>query len=253
MADKDSIFSEGTTTSHEEKDYVAQAKKKFTKEDDTLDIEGLLNGKAESDKFIDQLLREKQEMRKDLDSRITMEDALSKLYERSTSNRSVTTTEERLPDNDVTTQVTTPTMGKEEILNMVREALVSESSKAKKQTNLAEARNILEQEFGNNFVMHLDKKAQELGVNREFLDKLAQESPKALVALVKDSNTPSPQGLATPPTSSVNVSQGSGGTRRNFKYYENLRKTDSRAYWSGTVQAQMYKDASSLGPDFYSN
>lgn len=231
-------------------DYEAEVKRKYSKEDGSIDYDKLLQGRIEADRFIDQLKEENKGLRNDLTSRVTIEDSLSKLLERSTSNNNEQRVVERLPNPNEAPIPPVPSQGvsKEEMLKMVREALETESSKAKKQSNLQTAVTELEKTFGPNYVEHITRKANDLGVPVEFFDKLASESPKALIALVSDRKQEG--NLSTPPLgSNVNASGVSSG--KNYKYYQNLRKNDPKAYWSPSVQNEMYANASKLGSKFY--
>lgn len=230
-------------------DYEAEVKRKYSKEDGSIDYDKLLQGRIEADRFIDQLKEENKGLRNDLTSRVTIEDSLSKLLERSTSNNNEQRVVERLPNPNEAPIPPVPTQGvsKDEMMKMVREALETESSKAKKQSNLQVAVAELEKTFGPNYVEHVTRKANDLGVPVEFFDKLASESPKALLALVSDRKSEGT--LSTPPVGSNVGSPTPVG--KTFSYYENLRKKDPKNYWSPSTQNEMYANASKLGPKFY--
>lgn len=238
-----SLFNNGSTTTV---DYEAEVKRKYSKEDGTLDYEKLFQGRVEADRFIDQLKEETKGLRNELNSRVTVEESLSKLLTRSTSNNNEPRVEERLPNN--TPPINEPKqVTKDDLMSLVKEALETESSKAKKQANIEAAARELENVFGNNYAGHLQKKAQDLGVSVEFFDKLASESPKALLALVSERKAEN--NLSTPPQGSVTNAPGNGG--KTYKYYQNLKKSDPKTYWSPAVQNEMYQYAAKLGPKFY--
>ncbi len=242
-----SILTKGTTT---QVNYEEEVKRKYSKEDGSLDYDKLFQGRVEADRFIDQLKQENQGLRTDLNSRVTIEDSLSKLLERSTSNNNERRVEERLPNPNEAPIPPVPSQGvsKDDMMKMVREALETESSKAKKQSNLQVAVTELEKTFGPNYVEHVTRKAQDLGVPVEFFDKLASESPKALLALVSERKQEG--NFSTPPVGS-NVNAGGATSGKNYKYYENIRKSDPKSYWSPHVQNEMYANAAKLGSKFY--
>lgn len=243
----DTLFERQETLPSKET-YVTKVKEKFSKAEGELDSTALLDAKAESDRFIDQLKEELKGLRNELSSRQSVEEALGKLVNRSASNNN-TNVEERLPETNMNSQKPNESsLSKEDIMSMVRDALVSESSKASKLSNLKQARSDLEKNLGPNYVAHLTKKAEELGVSTEFFDKLASESPKALIALVNQSNK---EVLSNPPSGSVNSSGNFGGNKKNYKYYDELRKKDSKTYWSPSVQNEMFQMLQASGPDFY--
>lgn len=242
-----SILNGGKTTPT---NYEEEVKRKYSKEDGTLDYEKLFQGRVEADRFIDQLKEENKGLRNDLNSRITVEDSLSKLLERSTSNNNEQRVGERLPNPSEAPIPPTPTQAasKEDLMKLVREALETESSKAKKQANLATAVSELEKTFGPNYVEHVSRKAQDLGVSVEFFDKLASESPKALIALVSERKQEG--SFSTPPHGS-SVNQGNTPQGKTYKYYESVRKSDPKTYWSPSFQNEMYANAAKLGSKFY--
>lgn len=244
-----SIFNQDQKTNDDTGvDYVEQVKKKFSKEDGAIDVEALIKGKAESDRFVKHILNEKQEMRTELENRLKMEDFLAKLSERpGISNAPEPKGEEKPVENEHNKSA----LDKDSVMALVREALNTESTKATKTKNIMESKTELEKIFGNNYAQHLEKKAAELGVNKEFFDKLAQESPKALINLVKEPSNST--GNFTPPNSNTNTNAMAGvGNERSSKYYSDLRKNNPKLYWSTSTQSQMYKDATRLGDKFYS-
>lgn len=250
----DTLFERQETLPSKE-EYVVKVKEKFSKAEGELDTAALLDAKAESDRFIDQLKEETKSLRNELSSRQSVEEALGKLVQgntnRSTSNNNQPPVEERLLNEMNSQKPNESSLSKEDVMSMVRDALVSESSKAKKLSNLQHARSELEKNLGPNYVSHLTKKAEELGVPTEFFDKLASESPKALIALVNQSSS-NKDVLSTPPSSNgMNSSINGSGNKKTYKYYEDLRKKDSKTYWSPSVQNEMFKTLQAMGPDFY--
>lgn len=243
-----SILTKGTTNPV---NYEEEVKRKYSKEDGSIDYDKLFQGRVEADRFIDQLKQENQGLRTDLNSRVTIEDSLSKLLERSTSNNNERRVEERLPHPNEAPTPPVPAQGvsKDDMMKMVREALETESSKAKRQSNLQVAVTELEKTFGPNYVEHVTRKAQDLGVPVEFFDKLASESPKALLALVSERNKEG--NFSAPPVGSNVNASGGASSGKNYKYYENIRKSDPKSYWSPHVQNEMYANAAKLGSKFY--
>lgn len=245
-----SIFSNPSSTVAEGVDFVEQAKKKFSKEDGTLDVDALLKGKAEADRFIEQLKHETAQIRNDLASRLSVEEALSKLVATPASGTSNNQrVEERLPETP--NKETPAALAKDDVLALVREALATESSKAKQASNIEVAKQELEKTFGSNYITHLQKRADELGVNPDFLNRLASESPKALLALVNDGKTSTQSNLSTPPETNIMSGTQSNVGSKNYKYYDSVRKSDPRKYWSPSFQNEMYANAAKLGPKFY--
>lgn len=161
--------------------------------------------------------------------------------EKSTTNR-----QEPEPDGR---QATTA-----DLAEQVRKILNEENDKAKRQSNVQEARNLLKQEFGEKYTDSLEAVANVLGVSTSFLGEMAARSPKGLVDLVK-MNTPATEKKdvnVAPPASNVDPARSpSNSVRKNAAYYRELRKTDLQTYLSRRVQSEMHKEAMEQGPAFY--
>ena len=88
-------------------------------------------------------------------------------------------------------------------------------------------------------------KAQELGVSVEFLQSVAAQSPKAFLAQLGLDNT-SNQAPVVAPRNDINpraLNETSGRVKEGtYAYYENIRKTDPKAYYSPKIQIEMHRN-----------
>jgi len=200
----------------------------------------LAKGKAESDRFIERLIAEKEAMRKELDARETAEEIFRKLQEKTPApppnNQQV-----QPPSNDV------------DINQLVDEKFqqLEKAREAKENEGLVLSR--LQQTLGPDFKLKVNQRAQELGMDGEFVRNLMQTNPNAALAIFV------PQGrsevFTTPPSNRVNTSSFGvkGPEKKDFAYYEKLRKQiGEREYWSAKVQQEIWKQAQAMGDDFYS-
>ena len=97
----------------------------------------------------------------------------------------------------------------------------------------------------------IQAKAAELKVDPSWLMDMAGRSPEAFYRTVGvDSKSFSTPNANT--GSDVNTAaMGNQANRRNFKYYEEIRKTNSKLYYSPQLQKELMKDARAQGDKFY--
>lgn len=94
-------------------------------------------------------------------------------------------------------------------------------------------------------------RAQELGVGTEWLRDAAARSPTAFYATMGINPDATPSNRETPaPHSEVNLNRGDPKVR-NFEYFDSLRKSDPKLYFSASVQREMMKEARAQGENFY--
>jgi hypothetical protein len=93
------------------------------------------------------------------------------------------------------------------------------------------------------------KKAAELKVSTEWLMDIAGRSPVAFYSTLGIDQ----QSFSTPnATSDVNTAAfNKDRSRRNFAYWEELRKTNPKTYYSAQMRKDMFNDAREQGDKFY--
>jgi len=239
-----SIFADQGEIVVEDKDYLTELVgdgKKFK------DAQALARGKAEADAFIERIKTEQEELRKELDKRLTVEELWTKIQQAGKSD----TTEPNKEDNQEPSaggkQLTT-----EDIRRQIREELEASQKAVVSNRNLEAVTKALRETFGAGYVQKVKEIAKTLGVGEAFLDDLAASQPQAFLKLVGAKtdgvqNTTSvfnPQpAVVTTPTKTGNV--------KNFAYYEKIRKENPRQYFGVELQNEMWKQAQELGEDFY--
>ncbi len=223
----DSLFDENVD---ENKNYfeelVGEGKRYKTPED-------LAKGKAEADRFIAQLRKEKDDAMAELRSRITLEEALAKLQ----GNRPAEQPEQG------TTPAERPSLTEEDIFNKLEQKLNERDKSKTESENLNQVRAALRE---NNVTQDdIKSKAAELGLTEDETTVMAKARPKAFLALF---------GVGRPRTNDLLPSgvrdtgrQGTQGAIRGKSYYDNLRKTDRNNYYSVATQLQQERDILSLG------
>jgi hypothetical protein len=91
-------------------------------------------------------------------------------------------------------------------------------------------------------------RANELGVSVEWLRDSAATSPSAFYATM---NLPASGGDRSTPTPNQEVRMGGDANRKNFEFYDRLRKENSKLYYSAATQREMLNAAKAQGADFY--
>ena len=136
---------------------------------------------------------------------------------------------------------------------LVRQEL-EEADKTKKAiANVEAATNEMLKVYGSpekaNAALH--KRAKELDVSVEWLRDSAARSPAAFLASMGISNTnssSSPYGYSP----DVNI-RGSINSKKNFRYFEDIRKSDPNRYFSRDVQKELFEARKQLGEDAFYN
>jgi len=210
------------------------------------DEEALARAKWESDQFIKKVTAENEQMRKELATRMTLEE----FWEKTKTTQSKTNED----DGDTLRRepvAQTNAPKPEDIVEMVRRELTEEKTKSQKAQNVEYVRQELTKTWGPDFSEKLARKAAELGSTPEFLGSMAETQPKAFLALMVGQPTGKPATNDYVPPRSAVTSPTQIGNQRNFAYYEKMRKENSNLYWTPRVQNEIYKAAKELGEDFY--
>lgn len=119
-------------------------------------------------------------------------------------------------------------------------------------SNMETARKALVASFGAEAPSVVKKRAAELGVSVDYLNKTAAESPSAFIALfpVKAQEVPG-TGIPGSSSNTTNFTPANPGGAKTNTFYKELQKKDMATYLSPRIQNQMYKDAMKLGEKFY--
>lgn len=144
-----------------------------------------------------------------------------------------------------------PGVSVEEIKGLIKETITNEEKQRSKADNLKVVDTELTKMFGTEVSTKVEAKRTELGMTKESMAAIAQESPSAFLALI--GKPPSKEGNHVP-SSSVNTAAGSfqpSSTDRTFKYYNELRRSDPKAYKAAMTRDEMFKDRERLGSAFY--
>lgn len=138
-----------------------------------------------------------------------------------------------------------------DLTSLVREQIEENDRIRKAQANAEAAANKMVEKYGSpeaaNAAIH--KRAQELDVSVEWLRDSAARSPAAFLASMGISDAPA---TGTPFSYSNDARRINGdGNKRNFKFFEEIRKTNPNRYYSREVQSSLFEARRELGDSFY--
>lgn len=226
-------------------DVLEYAKTKFKNAEGELDVEKLAKGKYDADLTIAQREQELASLREELTTRRNMEQLLEDLKTRTNEGPEAGT-----PSPAAQPEGVKP-LTDDDLKAKMAEFVNEQEQKKALQANVAFVRDELIKSFGPSFEQKVMARANELGVNRQFLESMAATQPRAFLELV---GAPKPQvdpnaGIA-PRTSVASLPPQAG--ERNYAYYQKIKVSNEREYWSPRVQLEMHRQAAKLGERFYS-
>jgi hypothetical protein len=138
----------------------------------------------------------------------------------------------------------------EEIAQLITKQLQEQRERDSHLSNADQVKQELEKVWGKDFSYKLNVRAQELNLGQEFLASLAATSPNAFLTLVLGEQRDKKDDIFTPPSGGSNPPPGEDNTR-NFKYYQKIRREDSKRYRLPSFQAEMHEAAARMGKAFY--
>lgn len=233
------VFTEATPSESFLDKYVGEGKK-------FKDVEALAKAYEHADNHIPKLTEDLQTTREFIASK------LEELAKRSEAQPIVQTDETR---GNQPAPVAPPNDAGEDLDTRIAKILEERDEVKVFQSNGKLAQDVLVEHLGSveAAVEAVRAKAAEMGVGPEFLRETAHRSPRAFFNLMGINPDQKPQSSATPSSSSdVNPRMLEAGKPKpnSYAYYDQLRKSDPKLYWSPKVQASLMKDAQE-NPDFF--
>lgn len=201
------------------------------------DAEALAKAVLHKDRHISTIEGENKTFRDELKVRTTLEEFLDKMktQEPQQTNRETPPDEKR---QDSANQL--------DIEELLEKKLTERDSRTAAQRNLQDVQKVLEQTYGSSWKTELRRKATELSVGEDFLNDLASTKPQAFLKLIEVDKTSEPE------LQNRTVRPSSESGKKNYAYYDKLRKEDPNRYLRPDVQNEMFSQAKLLGDAFYS-
>lgn len=190
----------------------------------------LAKAKRHADLHIKRLEAEAAEIRQELNKQLTMEELLTQIK----------TIQTPTPPSNLQVPPTNTELQTPDINELVRKALESQTSEARKKANEAQVTSKLAERFGSEAQSYLNKKASELGVTIEYLRSQAQENPAVFYRLVDLDRQAQPAPTAVAPRSGQTVQPSQG--ERDKKYWDKVKSTNPKEYFSPEGYKQRYRD-----------
>jgi hypothetical protein len=206
----------------------------------------LLEAKINSDLYIKTLERQKDELRIDfmkaqeqIQSSANLQELIDRLNQK-------TAPEALTPKPD-------ETPGKPEPIDF--DKLFEQKYEQKKRadqelSNFNRVQQKLQERFGHNAGSVLQEQAQSLGLSKEDVNSLAKKSPDAFFRMLGLDQQKEDLFMA-PPRSDVRRDLfAPKATKRDWNFYQDLKKKNPTEYWAPKTQLQMHRDAEALGDAF---
>lgn len=223
-------------------DLVGEGKKFKTTED-------LARGKAEADRYIEQLKTELAGIREDLAARVKLEEVIDRLTSRTNEDPDPAPYQETPPRSGQ------PAISSDDIDRLIETKITNRDKErtARENRNLAVAK--LQEVYGADYSKRLEDKCTELGLDHATLNSLAARSPDAFLELVLPKAGSEGRAFVPPRSaiSSEHTTPYQSAQPGSRPWYDNLRKSDPTKYWSPEIQWKMHKDAikaANEGKDF---
>lgn len=237
---------QNTPTIDDNKDYLSELVGEGKKFKDAAD---LAKGKAMADAFIEQLKAEQAELRKDylaLREDYQARPALQELLDQLKDTQTQQTSNEPPLVNDAQTPAS---MKPEEIESLVSKKLSEIELTRKQEENLKSVEAKLKERFGDNYQSLLKNQSSILGLSEDFVTDLAKNHPTVFMKTFGLDQAPITTSFQAPPRSTQTFAP-TGAPKRDWAYYEKLRKDKPSDYWNPKTQLQMLNDKTTLGDAF---
>ena len=232
---------------------VGEGKKFKTAED-------LAKSKLESDKFIKQLQSELEGIRTDLNDRLSMEEYLAKLDQKMQAPTKPTAED----SSQTRTETGDPSgLSIEQIEALIEQRVSEREAKSRVDQNVQKVQSMGQQAFGPDYKKVFQTKANQLGIDTDILNKMAEQNPEGFLNIMgvseaittkqkSDTNKAIFGGASSEVNTEAKARTSSSGQPR-MSDFTKMRKENPKEYWSPAVQNQMMKYTAEYGSDFLDN
>lgn len=226
-----------------EKDYFAE----LVGEDKPYKTEkDLARAVAEKEAFIQRTTRENAELREDLKaSRAT------KRLEEMLDQMQALQARQEPPSNDDNQRREPERQSPQLTLKEVEEFVSRRDREKSQRDNRDTVMRKLQSVYGENYVSKVKETASQLNADVEFLDSLAVNNPPAFFKLMGiEDKRQEDNSILSPPRGRTNTTAFTAN-KKNWPYFENMRKADPSRYHSIQTQNEMHQEALKQGEAFY--
>lgn len=239
MAEEVTVFGDAETESSGFLERLVGENKSYKSAED------LAKGKVNADEHIKTLEDKLDELREELDKRLSVEDAIKKVQE----ERQV------LPTGLAPTSAQEPSSLKEDdLIDLIRGVTQKDKDREAAQKNRDEVATKLVEVYGDSSKANeaVKQRAIEIGLSVQDLEALAMRSPKAFLTQMGLDVTP--QATVRPTHSDVRLPQNSQSQIKEGteSWWKQFRKDSPKEYFSPSMTPKRMKDALRLGDAFFS-
>lgn len=209
----------------------------------TPETEKIIRAKKEADSFIEQLKREADELRKEVQGKQTIDEIMTQI--RTLSTKPPVVEPPLAPPNQ---NPASP----EELETVVAKLLERRSSEDRVKSNRQLVQEKLEEKWGADAQININKKAKELGVTVDHLQKIALDTPTLFFRLTGLDSAPAQTPPLVAPRSTQRLPETPGPAGERTKaWYQALKQRNPTEYFSAKVRQQEMKDALKMGEAFF--
>lgn len=216
--------------------------KKFKSQED------LARSKFESDQYIKILEKRSDDLRADYlktreenTTRASLEELIEEFKKQKlTSNETPLVKEEK------------PPFDPKDLDSLVSTKIQEHEATKRQAENFNTVREKLQQRYGQNYKEAVKQQIEDLGITETELNEMARKVPKVLIKTLGLDRETQPDNFQSPPRSSQRNDSfaPTGGKKRTWAYYQELKKSDPGLYHDRRTAIQMQKDLLELGEAF---
>jgi hypothetical protein len=214
------------------------------------DAKDLAKGKYIADNYIQTLESQMDQIRRDYlkekeqnTARAKLEELLDRLEKKQTA---IPTEQPIVPEQKP------PSIKKEDIESLV-DTRIQERETTRKQTeNYNFVKQKLTEKYGANYGAQLASQMAELDITEDYLNQTARNNPKVLLKMLGiDDVSPNRDPFRQTPKSSINTTNFKPNVEvRNWDYYQKMKETNPKKYYSPQTNVEMHRDMLALGDAF---
>lgn len=208
------------------------------------DAEAVAKGKYEADRYIeiqnkrfDEIRDENISLREENKAKAKLED----LIEEYKSLASTATPQGK--------EVTQPATKPDDIRKLVSEEVTQLRRQDQERINLESVQAKLKEQLGDNFSNVVRERIRNIGLSEQDFHDWARKSPTAVLNAIGVNDTVKKETFQTPPQTTRTFKPVTE-QKRDWNYYQELKKNDPKVYYDKSIMNQMLEDAERLGPDF---
>lgn len=216
------------------------------------DAQALARSKKEADAFIESLKRENALIRQDFERLREEYNAVPRLQElvdQLSNSQGAPSSNNLSDDGNTATGLKTEDIEKM-ITQRVAETVNQTRQREQEEKNLRDVQSKLKERFGDSAPSFIKSQRESLGLTEEFVEDLARRHPAVFMKTFGLENPKQNDTFQAPPSSTNRPSFTPSNTKRDWNYYEDLRKTKPDLYWDTKTQVQLHKDYMEQGASF---